>query len=460
VIPRQQQFFGTPFHAERGLATGDIPAPLFYNIVTDAVIRQWYQDGMATGTATKGRFYADDGELWDNDPVRLQSALSSMETLFLRMGLRVNGSKTQALTTIPTIATTAISAVAYKRRMEGVGDTYRARKQLRTICPICDAAMQMRSIKRHYQLKHPGVRIPTPANPFLLQNPDFDEYTITAYDKQAPIQCPVPSCGVTVKGGWYAIRRHFLFRHHDIEITVAEEGRQPRCHECGFQCAPPHAKHQRSRLCIGSRARNLRRSLTQQIIIARTAAPVMTAGDTNLAQVTSFKYLGRWMSSDDSDSMAVTQNIAKARARWGQLCRLLTRQGASRTAMGLFYKATVQAILLHGAETWALTQPLLRLLHSFHHHCAQYLARMVNTQRNDGTWIMPASHDAREAVPASLPSKNTCSNVSTCFYHLHGRVHFTESVKSLGPPKLQQTTPSGGQHMPPYQHFRHLLSPN
>jgi len=38
VIPRQQQFFSIPFHAERGLATGDILAPLFYNIVMDAVI--------------------------------------------------------------------------------------------------------------------------------------------------------------------------------------------------------------------------------------------------------------------------------------------------------------------------------------------------------------------------------------------------------------------------------------
>jgi len=38
--------------------------------------------------------------------------------------------------------------------------------------------------------------------------------------------------------------------------------------------------------------------------------------------------------------------------------------------MGLFYKATVQAILLHGAETWALTQPLLCMLQSFHYCCA------------------------------------------------------------------------------------------
>jgi len=60
--------------------------------------------------------------------------------------------------------------------------------------------------------------------------------------------------------------------------------------------------------------------------------------------------------------------------------------------MGLFYKATTQAVLLHGAETWTLTQPLLRMLRSFHHHCARYLARMVNVQDPNGTWSCPPSH--------------------------------------------------------------------
>jgi len=123
---------------------------------------------------------------------------------------------------------------------------------------------------------------------------------------------------------------------------------------------------------------------------------VLQAGNTELATVASFKYLGRWMSADDSDTMAVTQNIAKARAQWGQLCRILTRQGASRRIMGLFYKATTQAVLLHGAETWALSQPLLRMLRSFHHRCARYLARMVNIQLTDGSWNCPPSHLALE----------------------------------------------------------------
>ena len=97
------------------------------------------------------------------------------------------------------------------------------------------------------------------------------DYTITASDKQAPIQCPVPTCSVTVKGGGYAIRRHFLFRHHNLSITVSEEGTLPRCRECGFQCALPHAGHQRSHLCTNGRARNLRRLLSQPRSAARHA---------------------------------------------------------------------------------------------------------------------------------------------------------------------------------------------
>ncbi len=141
--------------------------------------------------------------------------------------------------------------------MEGMGDTYWMRKQLRTICPICNAAMQMRSIQSHYQSQHPGIRIPTQANPHVQQDPNTDEYIIMAYDKHTPIQCSIPSCGVEVRGGWYAIRCHFLFCHHDIKIHVAEEGMLPQCSECGFQCALLHETHQRSRMCTQGHSRKL-----------------------------------------------------------------------------------------------------------------------------------------------------------------------------------------------------------
>ncbi len=149
-------------------------------------------------------------------------------------------------------------------------------------------------------------------------------------------------------------------------------------------------------MCQAGYARRNRRTSTQAIILNRDFAPEFTASSTTLEAVADFKYLGRWMSANDSDAMAVTQNLKKARQRWGQLCRLLTRKHANRHMMGLFYKATVQAVLLYAAETWNLMQPLLRMLHSFHHRCACYLTRMRITQLENGEWVCPSSTVARE----------------------------------------------------------------
>jgi len=175
VIARQQAFFGDLFHADRGLATGNIPAPIFYNVVTDAILRKWYMDGATTGMTTKARFYADDGELWDHDPAQLQRSLTDLEDLFRRMGLLINGAKTKALTTLPTVATTRISTAAYKRQMEGDGKTYRARKQLRTICrpatlpcrcEVLRATTKLSTLTYHCHpwIRHPRYRTRTPAN--------------------------------------------------------------------------------------------------------------------------------------------------------------------------------------------------------------------------------------------------------------------------------------------------------
>jgi len=82
----------------------------------------------------------------------------------------------------------------------------------------------------------------------------------------------------------------------------------------------PHEFHQQSDMCCQGQERWARHTITQQIIRSQDYAPVFTAGDTTLDQVYSFKYLGRWLSADDNDVLVVTQNIAKARMRWGQLC--------------------------------------------------------------------------------------------------------------------------------------------
>ncbi len=83
-----------------------------------------------------------------------------MEDLFLRVGLQVNSKKTKAMAIIPTVATTNISDAAYKRRMNGTGETYQERKQARISCPLCETAMQARSLTTHFRTKHPTILIP------------------------------------------------------------------------------------------------------------------------------------------------------------------------------------------------------------------------------------------------------------------------------------------------------------
>jgi len=61
--------------------------------------------------------------------------------------------------------------------------------------------------------------------------------------------------------------------------------------------------------------------------------------------------------------------------------------------------------------------------------------------------------------PVCSPSRNMSSNEWTLSSPLFGRVIYTGSAKNPMPPKLPRTTQSGGQHMHPYRHFRHSLSP-
>ncbi len=212
------------------------------------------------------------------------------------------------------------------------------------------------------------------------------------------------------------------------------------CERCGFQCPLPHRRHQASDLCKAGLARRNRRTSTQAIILNRDFAPEFTAGSTTLEAVADFKYLGRWMSANDSDAMAVTQNLKKARQRWGQLCRLLTRKHANRRVMGLFYKATVQAVLLYGAETWNLTQPLLRMLRSFHHRCARYLARMTITQLENGEWVCPSSTVAWEQAGLATIEEYIQQRVNTFLPFIQSQTIYWEC-------QLSQATQAAANHL-------------
>ena len=93
-----------------------------------------------------------------------------------------------------------------------------------------------------------------------------------------------------------------------------------------------------------------------------------------LKKVENFKYLGRQISSRDSDVPALFMNFAKARKRLARISKLIDREGADPAIGGRIYVTAVLAALLYGLETWMWTSSMLNSIHGFHHRACWRLA--------------------------------------------------------------------------------------
>ena len=73
----------------------------------------------------------------------------------------------------------------------------------------------------------------------------------------------------------------------------------------------------------------------------------LTAYVVPLSQVTSFKYLGRVLVAEDNDWLSVVSNLRRARQKWVQLTRVLSREGANSQTLGHIYLEVVQSFLIY-----------------------------------------------------------------------------------------------------------------
>ena len=184
------------------------------------------------------------------------------------------------------------------------------------------------------------------------------------------------------------MRRHFMYRHPLAAVHFPREPPLQQCPQCPMQ-VPSVKKHQGTKLCIKAAERATKRA--QKAANQAADLVVFTVDGVPIESVPSFCYLGWVLAANDDDLPAIQSNIRKARQRWGQVSRLLARDGASTRIMGYFYKAVVQAVLLYGAKTWVLSERMRQLLASFHHRCARHIAREPIRQLPDGTWVTPRS---------------------------------------------------------------------
>ncbi|KAL7523456.1 hypothetical protein ACHAXR_000188, partial [Thalassiosira sp. AJA248-18] len=148
-------------------------------------------------------------------------------------------------------------------------------------------------------------------------------YTAT-WAANGKLYCPVPGCPGKATTRWN-LRRHFQARHPRDLVATPGEGVYPRYPQCSMQTNPTALKQQ------------------------------FTAYGVELERVEVFKYLGRLLTYEGNDIQAVRSNLMKARKCWARISRVLRAENASPRVCGMFYKATVQAVLLFGSETWNLT---------------------------------------------------------------------------------------------------------
>ena len=128
------------------------------------------------------------------------------------------------------------------------------------------------------------------------------------------------------------------------------------------------------------------------MLIAHRATTFIVSG-TPLESVDSFKYLGRPLTADGSDGLAVLHNIHRARRRWAHVSKVLCRQGADTKISGYFYKAVCQSVLLYGCETWVVSDKILRSLNGFHHRVARRLSGLpFRLDPITGEWIRSAAN--------------------------------------------------------------------
>ena len=111
-----------------------------------------------------------------------------------------------------------------------------------------------------------------------------------------------------------------------------------------------------------------------------------------LVAVAEFKYIGKVLTDSYDDWPEVVGNLRKAWKRWGRMLGILERGGADPQTSGNFYMAVVQATLLFGAESWAISPRIGGNLGGFHHRVSRCLKNIQPKNTGEGTWIYLPHH--------------------------------------------------------------------
>jgi hypothetical protein len=183
-------------------------------------------------------------------------------------------------------------------------------------------------------------------------------------------------------------------------MCIPVEGSQPlpKCAQCGLQTPVEDLNqgHHQTKLC--QRGWEQKCQHAAAVRSQQALEHGFTCNEEPLERVQVFKYLGRLIAGDDADTQAMRSNLRKARGVWAWISRVLWAENASPRTSGMFYKATVQAVLLYGSETWSLLPSSLKGLEGFHIRAAWQMSGLRPEKNPNGSWTYPRSKDVLKAA--------------------------------------------------------------
>jgi len=128
-------------------------SPTIFNIVIDAVIRNWEHVHVPVPLEEVSLFYIDDGAITGTDAGRLQASLDIIASGFESFGLVMNATKTKYMVMSGDKYRVQQSMMAYNRRTTGEGDTFREWNSAKVLCNQCGTEVGRNYLKKHQTTK-------------------------------------------------------------------------------------------------------------------------------------------------------------------------------------------------------------------------------------------------------------------------------------------------------------------
>ena len=179
------------------------------------------------------------------------------------------------------------------------------------------------------------------------------------------------------------LRQHFAARHPNDLLSTLRDECPPKCGRWGPQvtCKQRIGGHVDTKQCEEGDARQVQHDAAATSIWALEAR--FTAYGKKLERMEVFKYLRRFWAFYDNGAQVAMRSLKKARGVWTRVSRVLRWENALPRVCGMFYRSTVQAVLLFGSKTWELSPSAMKYLEGFHLKVVRWMTAMVPKRGTD-----------------------------------------------------------------------------